>query len=92
MGAGLLAAVFVSNLPEAIGSSSEMERTGTDRRTILRLWYGVTVVCVLSSAIGYAVADQASAGLRAAINGFAAGALLVLLIDSLIPEATRQAG
>jgi zinc transporter, ZIP family len=47
---------------------------------------------VLCSAIGYAVADQASAEFQAAINGFAAGALLVLLIDSLIPEATRQAG
>jgi zinc transporter, ZIP family len=90
--AGLLVAVFVSNLPESIASSSEMEKMGTERRTILRLWLAVTAVCVISSGIGYALADQASEGLRAAINGFAAGALLVLLIDSLIPEARREAG
>jgi zinc transporter, ZIP family len=92
MSAGLLGAVFVSNLPEAIGSSSDMEKMGTDRRTIMRLWLAVAAVCVLSTAIGYALADLASTEWRAAINGFAAGALLVLLIDSLIPEATGQAG
>jgi zinc transporter, ZIP family len=92
VGIGLLVAIYVSNLPESIGSSSEMERTGTEHRTILRLWIAVAAVCVLSTMIGYAIADSASDELRAGISGFAAGALLVLLIDSLIPEATRQAG
>ena len=90
--AGLLVAVFVSNLPEAIGSASEMEKAGTDRRAILRIWIGVTVVCVLASVVGYAAADAASANLRGTVNGFAAGALLVLLIDSMIPDARKQAG
>jgi zinc transporter, ZIP family len=92
VGVGLLVAIFVSNLPESIGASSEMERSGTERRIILRLWIAVAAICVLSTLVGYAVADTASAELRAVINGFAAGALLVMLIDSLIPEATKQAG
>jgi zinc transporter, ZIP family len=92
VGVGLLVAIFVSNLPESIGSSSEMERTGTERRTILRLWIAVGAICVLATLAGYAVADTASEELRAGVNGFAAGALIVLLIDSLIPEATKQAG
>ncbi len=90
--AGLLVAVFVSNLPEAIGGASEMEKVGTTRRAILRIWIGVSLVCVLASLAGYGVADSASADLRAVVNGFAAGALLVLLIDSLIPEARQKAG
>jgi zinc transporter, ZIP family len=92
VGVGLLVAIFVSNLPEAIGSASEMERAGTDRRVILRLWIAVAAICVLATLLGYAAADSASGELRAGINGFAAGALLVMLIDSMIPEATRQTG
>jgi ZIP family zinc transporter len=92
IGVGLLVAIFVSNLPEAIGASSEMERAGTRRETVLRLWAGVAAICVLATLVGYVAADAASGDLRAGINGFAAGALLVMLIDSMIPEATRQAG
>ena len=50
------------------------------------------LVCTLASVAGYAIADTASGDFKAAINGFAAGALLVMLIDSMIPEAARKAG
>jgi zinc transporter, ZIP family len=89
---GLLVAIFVSNLPEAIGSASEMERTGSERSKILGLWGAVAVICVLATLAGYGIADIASGELTATIDGFAAGALLVMLIDSMIPEATRDAG
>ena len=92
VGVGLLVAIFVSNLPEAIGSASEMRRSGTGRRKILRLWSIVAAICTLASVAGYGIADAASGELRAAIDGFAAGALLVMLIDSMIPEATGESG
>jgi ZIP family zinc transporter len=88
----LLGAIFVSNLPEAIGSASAMESAGTARSRILRLWIAVAVVCTLASVVGYAIADLTSANLQAAIQAFAAGALLVMLIDSMIPEAVRSSG
>jgi zinc transporter, ZIP family len=90
--AGLLAAIFVSNLPEAIGSATAMHGAGRSRRQVLILWTGVAVICTLASGVGFGIADTASDTLKGAINGFAAGALLVMLIDSMIPEATRQAG
>jgi zinc transporter, ZIP family len=89
---GLLAAIFISNLPEAIGSSTAMHADGTSRRAIIRLWVGVAVVCTLATVAGYLVADAASGDLQAVIDGFAAGALLVMLIDEMIPEATKEAG
>jgi ZIP family zinc transporter len=89
---GLLVAIFVSNLPEAIGSATEMEKGGTARRTIVRLWVAVAVICTLASVAGYALADSTGGDFVAIINGFAAGALIVMLIDSMIPEATREAG
>jgi ZIP family zinc transporter len=90
--AGLLVAIFVSNLPEAIGSATEMEGAGVGRSRVLALWAAVASVCVLASVAGYAIADVTSGELRAAIDGFAAGALLVMLIDSMIPDATRDSG
>jgi zinc transporter, ZIP family len=92
VGVGLLVAIFVSNLPEAIGSATEMTRSGVDRSKVLRLWGAVTTICVLATVVGFALADAASGELSAAIDGFAAGALLVMLIDSMIPDARRDAG
>ena len=90
--AGLLVAIFVSNLPEAIGSASEMRAAGTKPRAVLTLWLVVAAICTLASGAGYGLADLTSGDLQAAIDGFAAGALLVMLIDSMIPEATRDSG
>jgi zinc transporter, ZIP family len=92
VGVGLLVAIFVSNLPEAIGSASEMREAGSGRSEVLALWAGVAAVCTLASAAGWGIADTASGDLRAAIDGFAAGALLVMLIDSMIPDARRDSG
>jgi zinc transporter, ZIP family len=89
---GLLVAIFVSNLPEAIGSADQMRRAGRSRRTITRLWLAVAGICALATVVGYAVANATSGDFRAVINGFAAGALIVMLIDSMIPEATNEAG
>ena len=88
----LLVAIFVSNLPEAIGSATEMKKAGTGERVILRLWVAVAAICVLATVVGYAAADAASGNVTAGIDGFAAGALLVMLIDSMIPEAAKQSG
>jgi ZIP family zinc transporter len=90
--AGLIVAIFVSNLPEAIGASTDLRSAGFSAGRIRRLWLTVFVVSVIAAAAGYALGDITSGNMRAAINGFAAGALLVMLIDSMIPEAARKAG
>jgi ZIP family zinc transporter len=89
---GLLGAIFVSNLPEAIGASNGMRAAGRQRPTILRLWLAVTIVLTIATVAGFGIADSASGELLGGINGFAAGALIVMLVDSMIPEAARQAG
>jgi zinc transporter, ZIP family len=89
---GLVVAIFVSNLPEAIGSATAMEKSGVRQKRVLALWFAVAAICALASCAGYGIADLVSGDLRAAIDGFAAGALLVMLVDSMIPEATRDSG
>lgn len=88
----LLVAIFVSNLPEAIGSASDMRSSGKTNSAVVRLWVAVSVVCALATLGGYAIANGAGGDLKAAIDGFAAGALLVMLVDSMIPEAKKKAG
>ena len=86
---GLLAAIFVSNLPEAIGSASGLR---APPRKVIALWVAVAAICTLATVAGFALADNVSGEFQGAANGFAAGALLVMLIDSMIPEAQRKGG
>jgi zinc transporter, ZIP family len=92
IGVALLVAIFVSNLPEALGSAEQMQGGGTSRSAILRLWLLVAAICVLATAIGYLASETVGGDARAAIDGFAAGALLVMLIDSMIPDARDEGG
>jgi ZIP family zinc transporter len=92
VGLGLLVAIFISNLPEATGSASEMLKAGSSRAAILKLWVAVALICTAATIVGWAIASSAADELRAAIDGFAAGALLVMLIDSMIPDAREDAG
>ena len=57
-----------------------------------RRWVGGALVCTVATVAGYGMAEAASAELKGAINGFAAGALLVMLADSMIPEARTRTG
>jgi zinc transporter, ZIP family len=90
--AGLLAAIFVSNLPEAIGGASDMRREMHSSREVILNWIWIAAFCAAATVVGYLAADNTSDELQAGINGFAAGALVVMLVDSMIPEATDQAG
>ena len=88
----LLIAIFVSNLPEAIGASTDLRSAGHPPGWVRRLWWIIAGACTLAGVAGYALAEAVSGDPQAAINGFAAGALLVMLVDSMIPEAARKAG
>lgn len=89
--AALLVAIIVSNLPEGVGSAADMRAAGRSRGAVLRLWAGVAVFAALATLVGYLLADVLSPGWQAGIDGFAAGALLVMLVDSMVPEAREKA-
>ena len=89
--AALVVAIFASNLPEAIGSAADMRSAGRSRRSVVVLWTGVAVCCALATVAGTALADAVSSDAQAFVDGFAAGALLTMLIDSMVPEAKEKA-
>jgi ZIP family zinc transporter len=86
VGISLVAAIFISNVPESLGSSAELRRSGKQGE-VLRIWLPVAVVTTLASVAGYVVLGGASGTIVGAVQAYAAGALIVMLIDEMVPEA-----
>ena len=87
-----LCAVALSNVPEALSASSGLAQSGWTSRRILGLWTLVSLVSGLASLAGFALFDTASAGVTAFVLSFAAGAILTMLADTMMPEAFAHGG
>jgi ZIP family zinc transporter len=92
VGIGMLVAVFISNLPEAIAGTSGMVAGAWKKGRILLLWLFIAVVCAFSSLAGYALLEDAGPGVISFIQTFAGGAILVMLTNTMIPEAYEHGG
>jgi ZIP family zinc transporter len=88
----LLAGVALSNLPEGMASSSGLKEAKWPRGRVLLMWLAVVLVSGLSAAAGYLLLDPASGRTGALVQAFAAGALLAMLADTLLPEAYAVEG
>jgi ZIP family zinc transporter len=86
-----VSAVFVSNIPQAIAPSADLAEAGWGPRRLGTLWLGVVLACGAAAALGYLATDAISGvnGDRAA--ALAAGGLLAMLTNSLIPFAYERA-
>jgi zinc transporter, ZIP family len=90
--AAMLAAVFLSNLPEAVAATSGFEKSGRSRRWTIGLWVAIVAASGLASLAGYALLQDASGTAVAVVNAFAAGAILTMLADTMMPEAFEFGG
>jgi zinc transporter, ZIP family len=90
--AAMIAAVFLSNLPEAIAATTGLARSGWSRGRIFGLWALVTLVSGLSALLGYVLFDGASPRAFAFVLAFAGGAILTMLADTMMPEAFERGG
>ena len=82
----VVVAVFLSNVPESLSAATGLRATISTRR-ILLLWGGMAVASALAAALGYGLLGGASPDWIAAIQAFAAGAILTMLADTMFPEA-----
>jgi ZIP family zinc transporter len=83
----VIVAVFLSNIPESISASSELLRDGWSRWRVLVLWLIVVATSTLAAGLGYVALEGASGSWISAIQAFAAGAILTMLADEMVPEA-----
>lgn len=80
-------AIFLSNVPEGLSSSSGMKKAGRSATYVFGLWGGVCLVSALASLAGYSIFSQFSVEVIAATTAVAAGAILAMITDTMIPEA-----
>ena len=90
--AAVVAAVFLSNVPESLSAATGLRKAGRSPRYILAMWTVVTVVSAAAAALGYGLLGDASPNLVAGIQAFAAGAILTMLADTMMPEAFEHGG
>ncbi|MCW2924746.1 MAG: putative integral rane protein [Thermoleophilia bacterium] len=88
----VVAAIFISNIPESLSATTGLLASGRGRWGVLGMWGIVLVVSAVSSALGYGLLGNASQGLVGSIEGFAAGAILMMLADTMMPEAVQHGG
>jgi len=92
VGIAMLIAVFISNLPEAIASTAGMKEGNWGGTRIMLLWLIITLVCAASAALGYALLGDAPTIWLSFVKAFAAGAILMMLANTMIPEAYNHGG
>lgn len=87
VGVPVLAAIAISNLPEGLSSSAGMKRNGRSARYVFGVWTGIAVASGLAGLVGCLVLDGASDPTISVITAIAAGAILTMVADTMIPEA-----
>jgi zinc transporter, ZIP family len=92
VGAAYLTAVFISNLPESISSTAGLVGSGWARSRIVWMWTAIALVSGLASLAGYGLFQHASPDVVAFVLTFAAGAILTMLADTMMPEAYEEGG
>lgn len=91
VGIALVAAIFISNVPESLASAAAMNRKGR-RAHVMRLWLAVAALTTLASVAGYALLGGAPGTVTGAVQAVAAGAILVMLVDAMVPDALKSGG
>ncbi len=89
----LLAAIFVSNLPEALGGTVDMrEGGGYSKKFAIGIWMATAVLLAAAVVIGYTIFSSLSKEALGIARAFAGGAVLASLADTLMPDAYREGG
>lgn len=79
--------IFLSNIPEGLSSATGMKKAGKSKTYIFGLWFAIALISGLSAYLGFTVFGNFDRGVIAASTAFAAGAILSMIVDTMIPEA-----
>ena len=90
VGVGVLAAVFISNVPEGLSSAAGMRRAGRSARYVFGVWGGIAAASGLAGLLGCLLLQGATPATVAVITAVAAGAILAMVADTMIPEAFER--
>ncbi len=85
-----VAAIFLSNIPEGLSSAAGMKAAGRSARYIFGIWGGITLASGVAALLGYSVFRHFPPQVVAATTAVAAGGILAMLVDTMIPEAFEE--
>ena len=91
IGLGLVAGFFLANVPQGLSSAAGMKAAGRSSAYIFSVWTGIPLISGVAAAVGYLSLGSAGPALPAAILAFAAGGVLAMLAETMIPEAFEDA-
>ena len=92
VGIAFVAAVFISNVPESISATSGLLAGGWKKSKVLWMWISIAVISGLASLAGFSLFENASPDVFAFVLAFAAGAILTMLANTMMPEAFEHGG
>jgi ZIP family zinc transporter len=84
-------AIFLSNIPEGLSAASGMRKAGRSARYVFGLHAAVVLVSALAAVAGYTIFRSVSTAVAAATTAVAAGGILAMLADTMMPEAYEEA-
>ncbi len=84
-------AIFLSNLPEGLSSAAGMKKANRSAKYVFGVWAGIAFISGVAALLGYAIFSHFSQEIIAATTAVAAGAILAMLADTMIPEAFAEA-
>ncbi len=90
VGVPVLAAIFISNLPEGLSSAAGMKANGRSARYVFGVWIGIALASGVAGLCGALFLEGASPETIAVITAVAAGAILAMVADTMIPEAFEE--
>lgn len=92
IGLMLLVAIFISNFPESISSASGLKREGWSKKNIFTIWALAGVVIIAATFLSYLFLHDLDPNIIGLLESLAAGAILAMLADNMIPEAYEEGG
>jgi len=89
---GFVAAVFISNIPQAVAPSADLAAAGWGPGRLGKLWFAVVLACGIAALLGYLATDISGDALGDRAAALAAGGLLAMLTNSLMPFSFERGG
>lgn len=96
MSLAFIVGVFLANLPESMSSAVSMRKNGMSRRRIMIMWGSLCLLTGLGAWLGAVVFPPDPQGvvfyIKLAIEALAAGAMLTMIAETMLPEAFEEGG
>ncbi|MFH0843432.1 MAG: cyclic nucleotide-binding domain-containing protein [Bacteroidota bacterium] len=88
----LLAGLFLSNFPEALSSSVGMKKQKMSNTKIFLMWTSIMLITGIGAFFGNVFFESVSPAVFALVDGMAAGAMLTMIAETMLPEAFHIGG